>query len=151
MLRLAYDVRGAREAAQAFQTGSRRVLRDLAPRTFRRINDILVRNIRAEAPVKTGKLRKSIRGISQGLLDWSVVVTDDKVHYVINRTKAHPIFPRKKKALYWAGLPHPIAYVKRHPGTRADDFPERGLNKSMPAIDREISKLEEMIAAEFER
>lgn len=149
-LRLAYDVRGAREAARAFQTGSRRVLRDLAPKTFRRINDILVRNIRAEAPEKTGKLKRSIRGISQGLLDWSVVVTDDKVHYVINRTKPHDIFPIRKKALYWAGLPHPVAYAK-HPGTKADDFPERGLNKAMPEIDREIGKLEDMIVAEFER
>lgn len=40
--------------------------------------------------------------------------------YLEQGTEPHVILPRHKKALYWAGAPHPVKKVK-HPGT--DKYP----------------------------
>ena len=40
--------------------------------------------------------------------------------YLEQGTEPHIILPRHKKALYWAGAPHPVKKVK-HPGT--DKYP----------------------------
>lgn len=35
---------------------------------------------------------------------------------------AYPIVPKEKKALWWPGLPHPIASVPEHPGNPPKPF-----------------------------
>lgn len=56
-------------------------------------------------------------------------------------TRPHPIYPRRKKALWWPGLPHPVAMVN-HPGTEARPF-------LMPSAKRNYPKLPGYIRAEF--
>ena len=82
------------------------------------------RAIQANAPVKTGKLKASIKAVQVGPLEWQI---QEGVWYgQLQRTgttkKNYPIYPREKKALYWPGLDHPIAYVKSHPGFKANNY-----------------------------
>lgn len=92
--------------------------------------EILLSAVKEEAPVRTGKLRESIT------VDWESSTTfliKEGVPYgkfVRLGTRAHPIYPRYKRALYWPGLDHPIRYVKNHPGTRADPYHLRALRRT---------------------
>jgi len=80
-----------------------------------------------EAPVRTGKLRDSLR------VDWRgkdrFVITEGVSYgkFVRLGTRPHPIFPKTKRALWWPGLERPIAYVKKHPGTRPNPYHLRAL------------------------
>ena len=71
--------------------------------------------------VQTGRLRSSIT--------WHIVIgpqgpygeVGSAVEYagdVEDGTAPHVIYPKNKKALYWKGARHPVAYVN-HPGNRA--------------------------------
>src|SRR5829696_4222414 len=50
-------------------------------------------------------------------------------------TPPHIIRPKSKKALYWDGLAHPVAFVK-HPGTPAYHWLEDGITRSVPLFER---------------
>jgi hypothetical protein len=64
------------------------------------------------------------------------VGTPDPVgRYVVEGTRAHVIAPRDKKALFWEGARHPVREV-HHPGTKANPFMQRALDKAAPEIDR---------------
>ena len=80
--------------------------------------------IQANAPVKSGKLKASIKVVQIGPLEWQVQegVWYGQLQRMGTTKKNYPIYPRDKKALYWPGLPHPIAYVKSHPGFKANDY-----------------------------
>lgn len=56
-------------------------------------------------------------------------------------TRPHTIYPSRKKALWWPGLPHPVAMV-HHPGTPARPY-------LIPSAKRNYPKLPERIRAEF--
>lgn len=75
---------------------------------------------RATVRVDTGQLKSSIKWEIDGLV--GRVSTD--VNYWVHveyGTAPHIIRPRDKKALYWPGADHPVAFVN-HPGTPAFPF-----------------------------
>lgn len=98
------------------------------------------RIIREEAPVVKGNLRKAIRIKKRGEADYEIIV-DPRTkggkyeHYVRLGTAPHAIFPVKKKALWWPGLPHPIK-MANHPGTKPNPYWDRGIERSRGDIDR---------------
>ena len=106
-------------------------------------NDIamtLEDNIKKEAPYLQGRIRRSIRVDTRIYNNYSVITgTWDEglaPHsiYVLAGTKPHIIKPKNKKALAWDGMStdYPVPVV-HHPGTKANDFLGRGLNKTVEA------------------
>ena len=88
-------------------------------------------NLTANGSVKTGHLRKSIQGQTNGLT--GVVHTSNLKYapWVEKCTGAHTIRPKRKKALYWAGASHPVRSV-RHPGSAAKPYLIPAFEKEKP-------------------
>ena len=83
-------------------------------------------------PYKTTNLIHSFRFSAQPLkATWGPTV--NYAAYVELGTHPHQILPVEKKALWWKGAPHPIRMVN-HPGTKANPFMEKILQKSEPGI-----------------
>jgi hypothetical protein len=95
---------------------------------------LLLKNAAEEAPKKTGKLAKSLK-IEKSNLRHAIVETVNYGVFVRKGTKPHPIFPVKKKALFWPGAAHPVAMVN-HPGTKANPYAVRAVQKSRGDIGR---------------
>ena len=94
--------------------------------------EVLLGALQVEAPVRSGKLRASIvaRDIgSSGCGFYSVAYGK----LVVEGTRPHVIMPRVERALFWPGAGHPVRRV-RHPGTKPDRFPERAVQRSLPAL-----------------
>ncbi len=53
--------------------------------------------------------------------------------YVEMGTEPHVIFPRLKKALYWKGADHPVAWVD-HPGTKAYPYLVPAAEQHYPSL-----------------
>jgi hypothetical protein len=76
---------------------------------------------RSLAPKRTGRLAESLRAevhdkvLRVGSLDVNYAI------YVEMGTMPHIILPSNKKALYWPGARHPVAYVN-HPGTAPQPY-----------------------------
>jgi len=84
-----------------------------------------------EAPERTGALKRGIRYRTFGSVESAYARFYDEEEYaffVIEGTRPHDIYPREKQALFWPGAEHPVPFV-HHPGTRADDFPERAMRE----------------------
>lgn len=100
---------------------------------------VLVRTrLREEAPVKTGRLKRSIRYSRRTTA--SVVRGEFKAHtpyagYVVDGTKAHPIQAKAARSLHWktGGTDH-FALRVNHPGTRANPFHLRTMRSLRPAL-----------------
>lgn len=97
--------------------------------------------IKAEAPVgkeNGGRLRDSIRyerktGI--GGIDIRFTTTAPYAGYVIHGTRPHDIRPVAALALHWQDAHGDnFATLVHHPGTKANDFPKRALEKSLPFL-----------------
>lgn len=113
-----------------------------------RVEPLVEEALRAAAPVRTGELRKSVRGeravgSASATLTFAAV---DYARFVIDGTAPHEIRPRNKKALFWPGAEHPVGLV-HHPGTRANDFVARALVPLLPEIQ---AAMDAAIAAQFE-
>ena len=117
------SVSGAKEIAERFLS--------TAKKSDAFIGDVIGQQARASAnaaqaaaPKKTGKLAQGIKAEEIGPMTWIVRSNVDYFGFQAYGTqrKNYPIYPRNKKALYWAGLEHPIAYVRSHPGIRAKPF-----------------------------
>ena len=129
-LKITYDdvtraATGARIAAHRFVGAAM-----LPPSTV-----ILAQALRDEAPVgkgpHAGHLRDSIQAKPSGTrAEFSV---GGYARYVIHGTGPHTIEPRQKLALFWEGAGHPVKVV-HHPGTKANDFVKRAVEKSKPAL-----------------
>lgn len=103
--------------------------------------------IRSRAPVspgldpkgpKPGRLRDSIgdrREHTAGVMSVIVYATAPYAKFVINATKPHPIVARNARALHWvdAGGDR-FARSVRHPGTRANPFPQRAISSIQPLL-----------------
>lgn len=96
---------------------------------------ILAKNTtRGEVPWRTGRLLQSfIPRISRLQARWSP--TARYAIFVHEGTKAHAIFPKAKKALFWTGARHPVKRVN-HPGSKANRFMERIARKATPEINK---------------
>ena len=81
----------------------------------------------------SGKLAGSIRAQPVQVSSDAVIsrvgsynCTYAAIHEYGGKTRPHDIYPRNKKALYWAGASHPVKVV-HHPGSQ---FPERSFLRS---------------------
>lgn len=92
---------------------------------------------RGNLPWRTGTLVKTFGIPPEGLKIERLVArvgpTVKYAVYVHEGTKAHTIYPKEKKALYWEGAAHPVRSVE-HPGTKANPFMPRILEKARPKI-----------------
>lgn len=86
------------------------------------------------APVRTSRLRSSAY-TTFAPLQGEVGFTANYALFVHEGTKAHIIYPKSKKALFWKGASHPVRRVN-HPGSRANPF----LRKAVDASERDIDK-----------
>lgn len=103
---------------------------------LKRIGFTVEGNVKREVPVKSGHLRRSITSEVQEGAGRVIVGTNlDYALPVHEGSKAHTIVAKTKKALYWKGAAHPIRSV-RHPGTKANPFMVRGLDRSRGEIER---------------
>lgn len=100
----------------------------------------LERNIKKEAPVNKqtggGTLRQSIRSEVTGIASGKVEANAKYASAVETGTRPHIIRVKNKKALANKRTGQVFGRVVRHPGTKANPFFERGIQRSMPDIDR---------------
>ena len=102
-------------------------------------------NIKREAPYDQGRLRRSIRVVSQIYKDYSIVTGyyDEGLAphgiFVLAGTKPHKIVAKNAGGIFYDGIPvepgekpHPYKSVM-HPGTKPNDFLGRGLKKTLEA------------------
>lgn len=118
--------RAARAAREAGRFG------DAVSATGRTAAEMLLVALQAEAPVRSGRLRASIVARHKGANGYAF----SSVAYgklVVQGTRPHLILPRARRALFWPGAGHPVRRV-RHPGTKPDHFPERAVQRSLPAL-----------------
>jgi len=103
--------------------------------------------VQDEAPVgKTGDLRRGIKyrtfGATGGHEAYARFYVDDPasnyVLFVLEGTAPHDIYPSAKKALFWPGAAHPVAFV-HHPGTKPNDFVGRAMDEIEGAADRVLN------------
>lgn len=134
---LTITMQGQKEIAQALMSDQKQKRTMDALAAYARQ---LAAEVQAEAPVKSGALKKSIVHKRIGAYEYQII---DKVPYSeFVRSDARggiggsgKIFPVRKWALYWPGLSHPLPMVgtpvtRDHPGHKANLFHERALQKS---------------------
>lgn len=105
------------------------------------------KNIREEAPHKTGALQRSIL-TSISYPSASVKTQEKYGAFVEDGTRAHVIMPKTKKALFWTGAANPYRAV-HHPGTKANPFFARGVAKSETGILDQFTKVIERLVKEM--
>lgn len=130
-----FDIQNADKAKsllERFQwkTASVRWASEVAPK--------VLDEIKREAPVRTGALRDSttVRVESRGDRVKLVFSADEPyAPFVIHGTAPHMIFPKSARALHWTtGGADAFATRVSHPGTRPNNYPERGTRKILGDI-----------------
>ena len=79
----------------------------------------------------SGRLRASItRNVRESgdAVEVGTNVAYAGIHQFGGRTRPRTIRPRRRKALWWPGLPHPVASV-RHPGSKVPARPFLGVSR----------------------
>ena len=125
---------GIEKTAKALGRPHERVIRE----GFDNIGEAALRLTIEEAPKKSGELRSQIH-LRKSRWTWSIVEGPTKHgQYVREGTAAHLIMPVKKKALWWPGLPHPIAFAA-NPGIRnRNNYPQRAHSRLTNSISRTL-------------
>jgi len=138
---------GLKEAQQRLSRPLARIMQD----GFHRVAQVVLEAVRAEAPKKTGKLAAGL-SLREGRQRFSISTGATRYEqYPRLGTIGHSIYPKAKKALYWPGLPHPIA-LAAHPGIRRpNDYPARGLARAQPEINRLLPVIGGEIVHEIEK
>jgi len=112
---------------------------------LREIGNVFVPALKAETPVKTGKLRDStVYEIKGSAADMRLEVRQNARtangtfygHMVRMGTRPHPIVPRNAKALAFM-IGGNLVFAKRvnHPGTRANKYHVRAWNNISSAVE----------------
>lgn len=133
------------KVAKPFRKSKRQLIGDGLRPLARRIRD----NIRDEAPSRSGNLRSAIVDKEINLLTYQVTIDQRKkaakyeaaVRLGVPAASINPIVPRRKKALFWPGLPHPIKIVRHHPGIKSNPYFDRGIEKSQADITKTANEL----------
>jgi Bacteriophage HK97-gp10, putative tail-component len=94
---------------------------------------VLVAAAKREAPVKSGRLRRSVSYQAGGRGRYVVSPAVPYAGMVHSGTRPHTIVPTRKRALFWRGARHPVKRVN-HPGTRGNPYMTRALERSRPQI-----------------
>ena len=132
-----------------------------------KLADETVSIVKSVTPIgRTGELRDSTEARKRGQAKWYIVQTATAKERLINpffygravRMGAKPpksrgergsIYPRLRKALYWEGLPHPIAVVRNHPGIpKPNDYAAKARSKMNPAIQRMANRIAQYVKAQ---
>jgi HK97 gp10 family phage protein len=96
-------------------------------------------NVKREAPVNKGSgggnLRQSVKGRMTGVASGVVRVEASYGVFVEEGTRPHMIRVRTKRVLADISTKQIFGTVVRHPGTRANRFFTRGVDRSRPAIE----------------
>lgn len=98
-------------------------------------------------PVRSGKLKRSISIRPQG--ENRFFITEGVIYgqYIREGTKGgYPIYPVNKKALWWPGLEHPIAYVSNHPGIAPNDYAQKAYTAAGGQFDTNIRMMQNEVA-----
>lgn len=117
---------------------------------FSIIDREVIKAVEEEAPVKTGRLKKALRIRRTGHLRYEVSNPTDYDIMVQEGTKSHPIYPSKKKALYWPGAAHPVKMVN-HPGTKPNRYMARGLQRALHQMGPTLNRIAGGIVRFFEQ
>ena len=127
---------GLKELRKSLEAKQRRVT--IVIKEMRKLAYAIARNVRAAAPKKTGALVKSIT--TKAISPFEYHIIEKKSYGILQRSgikrTGYEIYPKKKKALYWEGLSHPIAKVPHHPGFAANPYHVIGLEASQADISR---------------
>ena len=132
---------GIEKTAKALGRPHERVIRE----GFDNIGEAALRLTIEEAPKKSGELRSQIH-LRKSRWTWSIVEGPTK-HGLWARegTKARFVTPVKKRALYWVGLPHPVAYAN-NPGIRnKNPYPQRAHSRLTNSISRTLPMIGQSI------
>jgi len=95
--------------------------------------EVILRYVREEAPVKTGRLRDSITARGSGLKRGIYGLFYGR--YVVEGTKPHTIRPTHGRVLRFE-VAGGVVYATsvQHPGTKPNPFPQRAVKKAEPAL-----------------
>jgi len=106
---------------------------------------IVEKNAKREAPVNKsyggGNLRQSIKASMTGKATGEVVVGANYGMYVHEGTRPHVIVPVNRRALANKRTGQMFGRMVMHPGTQANPFMERAVEKSEGDINREFDKI----------
>lgn len=108
------------------------VTRALAKATLQAAT-VITAAAKQEAPVQTGRLRRSIAYQAGGPGRYVVAPAVPYAVPLHEGSRPHEIRPKNKRALFWKGAAHPLRVV-HHPGNRANAFMTRALANSRPQI-----------------
>lgn len=96
---------------------------------------VLVAAAKREAPVRKGRLRRSIAYQVAGDARYVVMPNTAYAVPVHEGRQAVVIRPTRKKALFWKGAAHPVKLV-RQPARKGNAFMTRALQRSRPQLDQ---------------
>ena len=122
MIKIYMDARELQALRGRYAQLGKRFRRDILAKEVKRASRLGLIIAREEVPVKSGALARSLRVADLGETSFLIEEGENYGKYVRSGVKPHPIFPRVKKALWWKGLPHPIAWVRIWPGTKPNPY-----------------------------
>lgn len=138
-----FSIKGAAELDRALQNFPANVERNILRGGVRAGGVVYQHEAQALTPVRSGKLRSSIRvsmRVKAGQILARIIAGGRKkgdafyAHMVEGGTKPHEIRPKGWKSLFFAGI---FAKVIEHPGARAHAFMKPAFdNKTQAVLDR---------------
>lgn len=133
MATIKFDTKGLKKLQRRLGKDYPRLIKD----KMSEFGDSLLKAVKNNIPVLTGKLKNSLKKIKVGGLSWGV--KEEPFYGGILRAGSPPhlIMPNKKKALFWPGLAHPVARVN-HPGFKARPYPKQALDQAQSEVSREL-------------
>lgn len=129
------------ELAQSFRGVNKRIAKPLE-----KLVEKIFNRLQKNTPRRTGKLVQSQSYSRMGDLVWHIYESVDPpygkfISTGVPAAKINPILPRKEKALWWPGLPHPVRAVYNHPGIKANPYVPKTVDDSMKDIEQTANKI----------
>ena len=130
------ETRGFLELRDAFKDAPRKI-QDIGRDWTRDVAIDEANLIRAQAPSRTGRFRKTIKPYARNFVAGVEFADYPKLgqklrKWIIGGTKPHIIRAKRAKALhfYWARVGRWVSFKRvRHPGTKPNDFIGRGVRE----------------------
>ncbi len=136
---------GIKEAQAKLGTDLRRPI----TKRVQQAGTILLRAARREVPKKTRQLERSLAVVGRGM-SLELVEGRPQGLWIREGTIGHSIFPKKLGgALWWKGLPRPVAWVA-HPGIRhKNDYVGRAVGSVQGELDGMLRDLKAELVTEL--
>ena len=109
--------------------------------------EVLVKATRANAPRKSGRLAAGIHKKQVNQFGWEVREREKYGIFVREGTSQRTIYPGQRKAIYWPGAEHPVAYVN-HPGSRPNSYDQDAVSSSRGNVAAEVTRLGKLVIEE---